>query len=255
MHAPKILTHPFIIFVVSFVTMWIAARIGFMLHNGPWKLKKEEREDFNIILGGSLTLLGLIIGFSFSMAISRYDLRKIYEESEANAIGTEYVRASLLPAADAAKVRMLLRSYLDQRVLFFEVRDERQLQQIYDTTGQMQAELWSAVQVPALAQPTPISALAVSGMNDVLNAQGYTQSAYWNRIPIAAWGLMGLLALSCNLLIGFASLSDQAKSALFIILPLFVSIAFLLIADLDSPRGGIIRVAPYNLTSLYGAMH
>ena len=50
------------------------------------------------------------------MAISRYDLRKNYEEAEANAIGTEYVRAGLLPAADAAVVRALLRKYLDLRV-------------------------------------------------------------------------------------------------------------------------------------------
>jgi hypothetical protein len=57
-------------------------------------------------------LLGLIIGFSFSMATSRYDQRKNYEEAEANAIGTEYVRADLLPAADAATVRTLLRKYL-----------------------------------------------------------------------------------------------------------------------------------------------
>ena len=54
------------------------------------------------VLAATLTLLGLIIGFSFSMAISRYDQRKNYEEAEANAIGTEYVRADLLPAADAA---------------------------------------------------------------------------------------------------------------------------------------------------------
>ena len=63
------------------------------------------REDFGFILAATLTLLGLIIGFSFSMATSRYDQRKNYEEAEANAIGTEYVRADLLPAADAATVR------------------------------------------------------------------------------------------------------------------------------------------------------
>jgi hypothetical protein len=56
-----------------------------------------------------LTLLGLIIGFSFSMAVNRYDQRKPYEQAEANAIGTEYVRADLLPVADAAKVHTLLR--------------------------------------------------------------------------------------------------------------------------------------------------
>ena len=76
-------------------------------------------------MAATLTLLGLIIGFSFSMAISRYDQRKNYEEAEANAIGTEYVRADLLPAADAERMHGLLRNYLDQRVLFYQTRDER----------------------------------------------------------------------------------------------------------------------------------
>jgi hypothetical protein len=66
------------------------------------------RGDFNIISGAMLTLLGLIIGFTFSMALSRYDQRKTFEEAEANAITTQYVRADFLPAADAAKVRALL---------------------------------------------------------------------------------------------------------------------------------------------------
>ena len=70
------------------------------------------REDFGLILAAALTLLRLIIGFSFSMATSRYDQRKNLEEAEANAIGTEYARAGLLPAADAAKVRALLRTSL-----------------------------------------------------------------------------------------------------------------------------------------------
>jgi hypothetical protein len=76
------------------------------------------RDDFGLILAATLTLLALIIGFSFSMATARYDQRKNYEEQEANAIGTEYVRADLLSPVEAAKVRSLLGSYLDQRVLF-----------------------------------------------------------------------------------------------------------------------------------------
>ena len=55
-------------------------------------------EHFGIILAATLTLLGLVIGFTFSMAINRYNLRKNYEEAEANAIGTEFLRADLLPA-------------------------------------------------------------------------------------------------------------------------------------------------------------
>ena len=80
--------------------------------------------------GAALTLLSLLIGFTFSMAISRYDQRKTYEEAEANAIGTEYVRLGVLPEADAARVRALLKDYLDQRVLFYTNRDANQLQQV-----------------------------------------------------------------------------------------------------------------------------
>ena len=214
------------------------------------RLDDAMHEDFGFILAATLTLLGLIIGFSFSMATSRYDQRKNYEEAEANAIGTEYVRADLLPAADAASVRALLREYLDQRVLFYTAGDRRELQQINDRTAQLQTELWSAVRAPAAAQPTQIVALVVSGMNDVLNSQGYTQAAYWNRIPTAAWGLMAAIAIGCNLLVGFGSQSAKAGPKLLPILPLVVSIAFMLIADIDSPRYGIIRVRPQNLVSL-----
>src|SRR5271170_2470324 len=143
------------------------------------KLDDQSRQDFEVVLAATLTLLGLIIGFTFSMAISRYDQRKNYEEEEANAIGTEYLRASLLPAPDAMRVRHLIASYLDQRILFYKSRDANQLQQINADTAQIQDELWSAVQVPAVAQPSPVVALAASGMNDVLNSQGYTQSAWW----------------------------------------------------------------------------
>src|ERR1022692_4980029 len=120
-----------------------------------------EREDFNIVEAATLTLLGLIIGFSFSMATTRYDLRKNYEEAEANAIGTEYVRAGLLPAADAAGVRGQLEKYLELRLLFYRTRNQRELQQINADTGRLQTAVWSAVQVPAVAHPTPVIALAV----------------------------------------------------------------------------------------------
>ncbi len=95
-------------------------------------------DDFSTILLTTLTLNGVIIGFSFSMAITRYEQRKSYEVAEANAIGTEYVRAGLLSVADAAKVRSLLRNYLDERIAFHTVRNESQLQKIDTRTAQLQ---------------------------------------------------------------------------------------------------------------------
>ena len=241
------LNYPRIFFLFSLLVLWLSAQIGASLRRRQG-LKDDERDDFGVVQGATLTLLGLIIGFSFSMAISRYDLRKSYEEAEANAIGTEYVRAGLMPAANAAGVRAMLRKYLDLRLSFYRTRDSQELQRINADTAQLQDEMWTAVQDPAVAQPSPVIALAVAGMNDVLNSQGYTQAAWWNRIPIAAWILMMAIAIFCNVLVGYGS--HETRRSLLFILPLLVSLSFMLIADIDSPRGGLIRVNPRNLTSL-----
>jgi hypothetical protein len=111
----------------------------------------------------------------------------------------------------------------------------------------LQAELWSTVSPAASSQPTPVVALAIAGMNDVINSQGYTQAAWWNRIPIGAWAMMGLMAVSCNFLVGYGE-RRKGETILFI-LPVVVSLSLFLIADLDSPRGGVIRVHPQNLAA------
>lgn len=244
----RIVDVPLVTFVLSFIVQWISAQVGDVVRKKVQPLPTDEREDFTVVLTATLTLLGLIIGFTFSMAISRYDLRKNYEEAEANAIGTEYVRANLLPAQNATKVRDLLKKYVDLRVAFYETRGGAALDKINADTAQLQNELWSAVQTAGMAQPTPVTALAVSGMNDVLNSQGYTQAAWWNRIPGAAWALMVAIAICCNLLIGYGA--HRTERLLFLVVPLAVSISFFLIADIDTPRGGIIRVVPQNLLSL-----
>jgi hypothetical protein len=181
--------------------------------------------------------------------------RKTYEEEEANAIGTEFVRADLLPATDAARVRALLRNCLDQRILFYVTRDDGRLRQIDAATAQLETDLWSGVQAPPLAQPTPVVALGVSGMNDVLNSQGYTQAAWWNRIPTSAWVLMATIAICSNLLVGYGVRRAKARAMLLLVLPVVVSISFFLISDIDSPRGGIIRVSPQNLESRSQSLH
>ncbi|HKD67031.1 MAG TPA: hypothetical protein VKB84_09345 [Candidatus Binataceae bacterium] len=243
------LNYPIVFSLLALFLLVLAAQIGAALHRRR-PLKDDERADFGLVQSAALTLLGLIIGFSFAMATGRYDLRKNYEEAEANAIGTEYVRAGLLGPADAAKVCALLRKYLDLRILFYQTRNHMELQKVDAETVQLQSKMWSAVQVPALAHQTPVVGLAVSGMNDVLNSLGYTQAAWWNRIPTSAWGLMIAIAIGGNLLVGYGTRSPQPKAGLLFALPVLVTIAFLLIADIDSPRGGLIHVVPQNLISL-----
>jgi hypothetical protein len=139
--------------------------------------------------------------------------------------------------------------------LFCETRDEQQLRQINANTAQLQSELWSAIQAPAAAQPTPVVGLAISGMNDMLNSQGYTQAAWWNRIPLSAWGLMAAIAICCNFLVGYGVRHTEVEGMLTLVIPFVVSISFFLIADIDSPRGGVILVQPQNLVSVAESLH
>src|SRR5271170_6178825 len=113
-----LLNYPLALFPLSFLTLWLTTRLGASIRRGR-QMDQQVREDFGTVLATTLTLSGLIIGFSFSMAINRYEQRKNYEEAEANAIGTEYVRAGLLAPEDAVKVQALLTAYLSQRILFY----------------------------------------------------------------------------------------------------------------------------------------
>ena len=246
----RLADNPLLVFVVTFIALWLCAQLGAAVRRKQDAHGGQAPATFTLILTASLTLLGLIVGFTFSMAVSRYDQRKNYEAEEANAIGTEYVRTGLLPAADAAQARTLLRSYLDQRILLYHSGDEERRKEIRQRIAQLQQELWSVAQNAALAQPSALTALAAAGMNDVLNSQGYTQAAWWNRIPPAAWLLMALIALLCNVMVGYATNEATPRTLLLLILPLLIAIAFLLIADIDSPRGGVIRVSAQNLLSV-----
>jgi hypothetical protein len=155
-----------------------------------------------------------------------------------------------LPGDDGAKLRALLGRYSKLRIRFY--RGETEVSGTDTETQKLQAELWSSVLHAASTQPTPVTALAIAGMNDVLNSQGYTQSAWWYRIPLAAWLLMGLMAIVSNLLLGYRERSS--RSLVLVVLPLIASIAFFLIADIDNPTRGIIRVLPLNLIAVSESM-
>jgi hypothetical protein len=245
----RVLDYPLAVFVVSFLLLWLAAVAGGKMHQRrKTDMGEDMRSDLNLVTTAALTLLALIIGFSFSMATERYDQRKNYEEAEANAIGTEYVRADLLPVADRNEAKRLLREYTELRIQYYTTRSRDEIAPINQKTEQMQNALWAVVAKTATPDPTPLMALASGGMNDVLNSQGYTQAAWWNRIPQGAWYMMLWIAMFCNFLMGYGSRVFSAR--VFMVLPLLVAVSFFLISDIDSPRSGVIRVTPQNLISL-----
>ena len=157
-------------------------------------------------------------------------------------------------------MRQLLQSYTDLRIRFYTTVglyttvDSVNVRELRNATTPIQGQLWRTVAAAARSAPTPISALAVASMNDAINSQGYAQAAAWNRIPEGAWVLLYLLGGIATAMIGFRFQIGDRHTLLTLILPGIVATAFFLIADIDFPRGGVIRITPQNLMALLPSM-
>lgn len=243
---------PGLLLVVSFAGFLLAAFLGVVAQRAWSPVRAGDQNELTIVQTAALTLLGLIVGFSFSMAVTRYDQRKNLEEAEANAISTAYARADLIGESAAPQARELLKRYLDQRILFYSTSDQDKLKQVRAETYKLSTDLWSLARSSALAQPTAVAALIASGMNDVLNSADYTAAAWLNRIPVPAWWLLVMIGLGSNLTIGLGA--KRFNSLLLVVLPLTIAISLFLIADIDSPRGGVVQVAPQNLNRLAASL-
>ena len=242
------MSYPGFVFATSFALMVLSTWVGYALRKRAGIPKEDEQSDSGRLLAVILTLLFFIIGFSFSMAVNRYDLRKNCEKAEAIAIGREYSQADLLAPGDAAKVQTLLKRYIDQRILSFTTRSPGRASEIAADTVRLQRELWHTLRAALPALPAPLMGVLVSGMNDVIDSQRSTQAAWLNRIPIGAWALMAIIGIGGCWLIGYRA--PRRDWLVFVLVQGAVSICFFLIADLDSPLGGAIRVTPHNLSSL-----
>jgi hypothetical protein len=203
---------PLVVLTTTLVALGCAAFIGERLRKFP--RLADAATDFAATLPAALTLLGLILGFSFSMAVSRYDLRKTYEEAEANSIGTQYVRASLLPADDAARLRDLLAQYTKLRIEFYHEHDDDRVNKVNTETATLQNRMWQLVVDATASRRDPLSGLIVAGMNDVLNAQGYTPGGMVESHParrVAAAVDCGIGVQSADRLFGEAHRAPQRR--------------------------------------------
>jgi hypothetical protein len=242
--------HPAFLFVVLLALFVGAVAFGAHVLRRIAVMPEADREDFNIVQTATLTLLALLVGFSLSMAVGRYDQRKNLEEGEANAIDTEYARADLTDVSVREPMKTALVRYTKLRLADFLTRDAGELQRIGQDTANLQAELWRLATQVAQDKPTPIGALVVAGMNDVLNSQDYSEAARINHIPVGAWFLMILIAVFGCVVQGYGTKGTLRRGLLIAILPVTMALSLALISDIDSPRGGFIHVQPQNLSRL-----
>jgi hypothetical protein len=240
--------------VLTVLLTLASVEVGYWL--GRWRLKGEHELDTtaNAIVGTTLGLLAFTLAFTFAMAASRYDTRKELVLEEANAIGTTYLRAMMLPAPHASAVRKQLREYVDTRLEAALTPGESS--PALARSEQLHTQLWrEAVAVASAQSDSVINGLFIASLNDVIDLHSKRLAGWRNRIPGTIWFYLFVTAALGMASMGYhAGLSGSRRTMAVIFLTVAFSGALTLIADLDRPREGFLIVSQQAMQDLKASM-
>ncbi|MCB5205515.1 hypothetical protein LH464_24040 [Neorhizobium sp. T786] len=241
----------FFLFAFFCSVLWAAGQVGGRL------VKKrdaaESMDEFRLILGAVLSLLGLVIGFTLSMSIAGYNSRQAAQEAEASSINSAYLRAGLLEKTYTAPLRTALLQYLKKRVEYYNGQSNGRVSKREEAIS-VQNELWERTVSAVAGQQTAITSLVVTGVNDVISSQKRAQAGWKNQIPLPAWLLLFVIALCCCVMIGYSVGNVRKRGILLLILPSMISLSFVMVAEIDSPGEGMIRVNGHDLYELHRSL-
>jgi hypothetical protein len=247
-----------LILLFLIVIYCMAGESGYRL--GLWRRARDESDKSHIgaLQGALLGLLALLIGFSFSMAVSRYDIRKSLVLKEANAIGTTYLRTDFLPAEQRLEARRLLRAYVDSRLEFVNARiDDSVVARVYATGADLQSKVWTIASAAANQNPQSEAAgLLISSLNEMIDTGEARRGAIDNHVPEAVLAL--LIVVSCGALgfIGYGSgLANRRRLPSTITYIILSTLVLVIIMDLDRPRRGLIQVSQASMLRLQESLN
>lgn len=243
-----------VIFVSLAVLLTAATEIGF-------RIGRRARPDVGGASGTEVTtvqaavlgLLALLLGFTFSMAVTRYDMRKQLVLEEANSIGTTYLRAKLLPSPHSTEAGDLLRRYVDTRLEFYAAGlNPARLHQASQETERLQGMLWShAVAAGKIDRRAVTTGLFTSSLNDLIDNHARRLAALENQVPSSVFVLLYVAAIASMALTGYGlGIGGQRNLLSTATATILIASVVFLIADLDRPRRGLIKVSQQSMIRL-----
>jgi hypothetical protein len=228
-------------------------RLSRRVHPGDAEVSSQVAATQAAVLG----LLALLLGFTFSLAMARFEARKELLRDEANAIGTTYLRSELLPEPMRGRVAGLLRNYLSTRFELHEVSFmPDKLLEVHQRSSVLQSLLWAdAVSAARAAPESEMVALFVDSLNETIDMHGMRMAAVRNHVPSWIFVLLFLVAIVALGLTGYAS-GPKHKQAFVLnsLVALLIGAVTLLIFDLHRPARGFIRVELASMEDLRASM-
>jgi hypothetical protein len=244
---------------VLFVSMLIAIEAGYRLgRRGSASIDAAFKEHIGAIQGTILGILALLLGFTFSLSLQRFDERSASVVDEANAIGTADLRARLLPLPLRAEVQALLREYLDARVRAstLPLIDVSERDAWLGEASRLQSALWDHGVRATQADPNPAtSGLFVQSLNELIDAFGRRNAALERHVPEAVLILLYGTFLMTGAIVGFScGIAGHRPSLASYVMVLLIVVLVFIILDLDRPRRGMIKVSQQSLIELRASM-
>ena len=203
--------------------------------SGPEKDDDGGMEGY--IISAALALLGLLLGFTFALAVDRFETRRALVLQESNAIGTAYLRSQALAEPHRSRMSKVLTDYTDNRIKLASAPTE----QLLATNDRLLTDLWSA----ALAahdtiRTSPFSVSFLSPVNEVIDLDASRKAARRVRVPSEVFLVLWSYMIVTAGILGYARSKSRGRMMAGV-LSVLVAMAFMLILDIDQPREGGIR--------------
>jgi hypothetical protein len=237
---------------VALVLLAVEAGYRFALYRHEHK-KDEKESPLGGMVGAMLGLLAFMLAFTFGLAGTRFEDRRQVVLAEANSIGTTYLRAAMLPEPMRTEARDLLRQYADVRL---EGVQPGKLDESIVKSEQLQDRLWSVAVAATEKDRSPITGLFVASLNETIDLHATRLMAgVRSRVPGIIWIVLYLLAILSMVMMGYHSgLSGSRRSVAVVALVLGFSLVLYVIADLDRPGQGMLRVSQQTMQDLRRSM-
>ncbi len=253
-----VLNSDWVAFPIVGAILLLVTEFGFRIGRSHTPERRQAHQGQSGALQGALLgLLGLLLGFTFAMAVGRYEARKQLVLDEANGVGTVWLRAGYLSEPARDLIRSTLADYVDARLKGAAApAGSEAFQEQAARSERDQAAMWKATVAEIKTSNTPSTALFTSSLNDLIDLDGKRQAASRNHVPSTVWLLLMLVAITVCWTSGYTtSLGESGRHALsMVILPLLLTVVITIIADLDHPQRGLIKVSQQSMVDVQNTL-
>jgi len=245
---------PLLVCLVLMGVLLVAEELGFRL-KGKMRPGTDSIEiaDIALILGAVMTLLALLLGFTYAMSQARFETRRELVVEEANAIGTTYLRAKALPEPRSSQIQELLRQYVALRGEIARMTDEtpEKIREIDNRSKQLHSLIWSHASALARESPNAITSIFLQALNEMIDLHSKRLAAFRNRVPFSIYLVLLIVSIITLWLVGYYFGRRQRGRILTTVVVLLLASVMWLIMDLDQPTRGSIKASQQSLIELH----